>query len=64
MIKCIANYAGYVHKGKPDTPETKALEEAGVGVVVADMPSVIQALFGISTVVLSACEPLYQKLRA
>ena len=64
LIKYVANYAGYVHKGEPDTPETKALEQAGLTIQLVEMPSVIQALLGISKVVLSACEPLYQKHRA
>jgi hypothetical protein len=64
VIKYVANKAGAVHKQKLDTPEEQSLEDAPLAFRLLDTPSVLYALDGITKVVVTACDPLYQKLRA
>jgi hypothetical protein len=63
-VKYVANYAGSIHKTAPDSPETHAIETAGVNIRIGGHPSVIMALRAICDVVVRGCEPLYEALRA
>lgn len=63
VIKYVANYAGAVHKGPPDTPETQALETAS-GLLLAEFPMVLYAMRDIAEVGLTGCIPLYLRLRS
>lgn len=63
VIDYVCHYAGAVHKATPDSPETKSIEAAAINFGVGGMPSVLRGLTGIIQVVITACEPLYQKLR-
>jgi len=64
VIKYLANYAGAIHKGTPDTPQTITLEAVAKELKFANTPSVIRMLLGVVDVVVEACEPLYQALKA
>jgi hypothetical protein len=64
VIKYVANKAGAVHKENPNNQEDQSLEDAAVNFQIFGMPSVLQALKGVAEVVITACEPLYQRLRA
>jgi hypothetical protein len=64
IIRYVANYAGAIRKTTPDTPQSKSLEQAAIRFRAGNMPSVLQNLPGIAKVTVTACEPLYAKLRA
>lgn len=63
-IRYVANYAGYIHKGRPDTPGTKSLEEISQKIRINDLPTVLNAMRDISDVTVDACQELYSALRA
>jgi hypothetical protein len=64
VIKYVANKAGGVHKEAPSNPDEQSLEDAAINFQLLGMPSVLQALKGVTEVVVTTCEPLYQRLRA
>jgi hypothetical protein len=63
LIKYVAHYAGAVHKGEPDSPQTEALEHAAMTIHTFGMPSVLSSLRGVVDVVEVACDPLYRRLK-
>jgi hypothetical protein len=63
VTKYVANKAGAVHKQAPETLTEMTLEDVAINVKLGNMPSVIRGLKGIAQVVVTALEPIYNKLK-
>jgi hypothetical protein len=62
-INYVRNYAGLEHKNEPDTDVMKAAEIGSMQFRLAGMPSVLYALRSVTSLTLTGCMPLYEKLK-
>jgi hypothetical protein len=61
VVNYFANYAGAVHRNRPDTPITQALEQTSLQLQIGQVPSALHCIGEIAKVALDGLEPLYAK---
>lgn len=62
VILYLANIAGGVHKGTPDNPKTKAIEEMSQVMELMGVPSILISMRSIIAITIAGLDPIYQDL--